>query len=640
MISPILQKSVCVYSDYYTDISVRDGHNGSEQIPSHVCSNSALTFPLWRLSLVFKTFSKVLTSVSGLITSICLLFIFCSNKSSYKTYNFSLLPFIFFLIPFCSIIIPVLSLSSSFPTLNDISSSKSTSGYFDYEFEMDDDLFASVGLKDPASSYFEVDIPDSNLRELICTNGLGDSNSACIPTEFDMASITFDDHHDNILACEDCSITDLEGFQYLINIPAISLINNSITSVLPVSQLKQLVHIRISGDNDIPVLAEEDSDYWTYFTQIFPIHRYSPQKEQFFLPNNCSLNDTPGSTPYNCDLTTHPDDCPSLILNEVYNSVDNVKQCSFIAKSADGKCYTIHDTVLRAYLSTTCLSSIDINDGVISIASLRSSFGCSSLDLSVIFPSSVNSLTTLQGLEYAQGVDSSNNSKGLTVLSINGYDLSGDINDNAEYDKLVVQILSKTVSYGPAQTGLTSLSASSCGLSEISDVLDLTPPIANYYVDGMTISTPLFKLTSLDISDNNISDVSVLITSDLFSSAVLTTLDISNNSICDIEGMVGELSTYFGAGLSSITYSDQTCHCTASVSSSDHQVCREVYPDRWAVECWNGYYLDKASGECLEVCASGYELDSPTGTPPYSCTTAASDVDDSIRLQVCERHSN
>ncbi|GKT35188.1 hypothetical protein ADUPG1_002942, partial [Aduncisulcus paluster] len=75
-------------------------------------------------------------------------------------------------------------------------------------------------------------------------------------------------------------------------------------------------------------------------------------------------------------------------------------------------------------------------------------------------------------------------------------------------------------------------------------------------------------------------------------------------------------------------------------SSAAHQVCREVYPDRWAVECWNGYYLDKASGECLEVCASGSELDTSSGTPPYSCITAASDVDDSIRVQVCERNPN
>ncbi|GKT33312.1 hypothetical protein ADUPG1_007264, partial [Aduncisulcus paluster] len=180
-------------------------------------------------------------------------------------------------------------------------------------------------------------------------------------------------------------------------------------------------------------------------------------------------------------------------------------------------------------------------------------------------------------------------------------------------------------------------SASGCGLSDISDVLDLTPPIPTTYVlDGITVSTPPFKLTNLILSNNNISDVSLIMTSGLF--PALDVLDISDNSICDIDGMIYMLGNYYGT-IDLMPY-NQTCHCSASVSSAAHQVCREVYPDRWAVECWNGYYLDKASGECLEVCASGSELDTSSGTPPYTCITAASDVDDSIRVQVCERHSN
>ncbi|GKT27846.1 Acidic leucine-rich nuclear phosphoprotein 32 like protein, partial [Aduncisulcus paluster] len=218
-------------------------------------------------------------------------------------------------------------------------------------------------------------------------------------------------------------------------------------------------------------------------------------------------------------------------------------------------------------------------------------------------------------------------------LTLDGYDLSGYINSNAEYDKLVVQILAKAVTSGTIDSGLRILSASGCGLSAISDVLDLTP------IASGDSTTDQFKLTSLDLSNNSISDVSVLITESIFPNNFLTTLDISDNNICDIEGMVDELETYFSTGIS-ITYSDQTCHCSASVSSSDHQVCREVYPDRWAVECWNGYYLDKASGECLEVCAGGSEIDTSSGSPPYPCITAASDVDDSIRVQVCERHTN
>ncbi|GKT16252.1 Acidic leucine-rich nuclear phosphoprotein 32 like protein, partial [Aduncisulcus paluster] len=238
--------------------------------------------------------------------------------------------------------------------------------------------------------------------------------------------------------------------------------------------------------------------------------------------------------------------------------------------------------------------------------------------------SDVTELTTLQGLEYATS---------LTSLTLDGYDLSGDTNSNAEYDKLVVQILAKAVSYsndyGSIDSGLTSLSVSGCGLSEVSDVLDLTP------IASADTLTQVFKLATLDLSDNSISDVSVLITEDIFPADTLATLDISGNNICDIDGMVDELETYFSATSIAITYSDQVCKCSASVSSADHQVCREVYPGRWAVECWHGYYLDKASGSCVAVCDSGYEYDTSSET----CVTAASSVDDAIRCQVCERHS-
>ncbi|GKT24918.1 hypothetical protein ADUPG1_012881, partial [Aduncisulcus paluster] len=548
----------------------------------------------------------------------------------------------------------------------------------------------SVGLKDPALSHFEVDIPDSNLRGLICSDALGDSNLSCTITEFDMATITFDNASNNPLACEsECSVTDLEGLQYLINVYGISFINNPISSsLLPLSQLSQLVHIKIEGDADVPVLydinssdfhklhrlryaimrgnpklydisvffrnlqmhylgianseesqfnpicrSESDSDYWSYLTQIFPVHysyEIEASKSQYFLANSCPLN---SGTTYSCDASTYPTQCPSIIRNEVYNSVDgvNAKQCAFIAKTSgsvddgDLKCYTIHDAAIRSYLSGTCLSNTDINNGVISVASLRSSLTCSSLNLSTIetFASltSVNDISTLQGLEYAQGVTYDGYSDvpvGLTFLNIDGYDLSIYNNENAEYDKLVVQILAKPVSRGSAQTGLTTLSASGCSLNALSDILDLTAPIVSYTVDPpLEIATPSFKLTSLTVSNNNISDVSVFITSNLFNNTILTTLDISGNSICDIDGMVDELETYFTSSSISITSSDQTCHCSASVSSSDHQVCREVYPDRWAVECWNGYYLDKSTRECVE----------------------ATDSSDIIRCQLCERHS-
>ncbi|GKT28935.1 hypothetical protein ADUPG1_000947 [Aduncisulcus paluster] len=314
-----------------------------------------------------------------------------------------------------------------------------------------------------------------------------------------------------------------------------------------------------------------------------------------------------GSTRNTLPRHSHPSLCSSCcsidhdgILSRTSGSVD----------TEDLTCYTIHDDNIRAYLSDPtngCLGSSDIEtNGVISVATLRSSLSCpsSSLSLSSIATdmllSSVNSITTLQGLEYATS---------LTSLTVDGYDLS-NVNDSYEYDKLVIQILAKAVTSGTIDSGLKSLSASGCNLSAVSDVLDLTP------INENDTATQPFKLTSLDLSNNSISDVSVLITSDLFPADTLTTLDISGNSICNIDNVVSALQTKF-TNLSSVTYSDQTCHCSASVSSSSFQVCREVYPDRWAVECWNGYYLDKASGECVAACPSGTVLDTSE-----SCTGA------------------
>ncbi|GKT33008.1 Acidic leucine-rich nuclear phosphoprotein 32 like protein, partial [Aduncisulcus paluster] len=381
--------------------------------------------------------------------------------------------------------------------------------------------------------------------------------------------------------------------------------------------------------------SEIDTDYISFLTSVFEIHSdYETYLNQYYLPNNCPLNDDPGNTPYYCDSGTE-DQCPSIVLNEVYNSLDGVdsKECAFIAKEGDnGECYTVHDDEIRAYLSESTNGCLTVgaaeSNGIISVATLRSSLTCSSLDLSDIVSyssniSDVTELTTLQGLEYATS---------LTSLTLDGYDLSGDSNSNAEYDQLVVQILAKAVDYtvteGTVDSGLTSLSVSGCGLTEVSDILDLTPIVSE------DAATQPFKLTTLDISDNAISDVSVLITEDIFPADTLATLDISGNNICDIDGMVSELQAKFTA-LSSVTYSDQTCHCSASVSSADHQVCREVYPGRWAVECWHGYYLDKASGSCVAACASGYVYDTASAT----CVSSSSAVDDAIRCQVCEGHS-
>ncbi|GKT36117.1 Acidic leucine-rich nuclear phosphoprotein 32 like protein, partial [Aduncisulcus paluster] len=557
----------------------------------------------------------------------------------------------------------------------------------------------SAWYGDDCDQLYQVYIPDALFREKVCYDVGYTSDPQCDVTEFEMATLALSTgslHHN------DSNITSFEGVEYFINIYYISGKNTDVTAINSLSSLGQLTYIFISkSDSDyrldiydinslyklhrlsifyisgneriydisesfrnagmlgfsiadlnasafIPLCrSESDDDYWTFISTIFPVHDATQLSlDSYYIPNSCPLNGLSGD--YFCDPTTYPTQCPSIVLNEVYNSVDGVnkKQCAFIAKDADdGNCYTIHDESVREYLVGNCLEESDIeSNGIISVATMRSVLSCplddvsseSSLSLQdIILTSSlsllsVNSITTLQGLEYATSLKS---------LNIDGYDLSGDVNPNAEYDKLVVQILAKAVTYlndsGSIDSGLTSLSASGCGLRDVSDVLDLTS-IADVNGDP---TTDKFKLTSLDLSNNSISDVSVLITSSMFpddTDAVLTTLDISDNNICDIEGMVSALETHFSSASISITYSDQTCNCSASVSSANHQVCREVYPNRWAVECWNGYYLDKASGECVAACDSGYEYDTTTET----CVSSSSSIDDAIRIQVCERHSN
>ncbi|GKT27515.1 hypothetical protein ADUPG1_000069, partial [Aduncisulcus paluster] len=546
---------------------------------------------------------------------------------------------------------------------------------------------------DDCDQLYQVYIPDSQYRMRICqltSHGF----TMCDVSEFEMAQIS-------ILDAKNFSLRSIEGSEKLINIAEIDVSYNFITLTLPTIDLSQILilyyytHIHDAGVYTMDILdisessykmtrlthayilanphiydisvfyrniaieviqiadttsglpypnyismcrSEDDSLYWSYLSSIFPLH-HNNTPEYYFYPNECPLNDV--NLQYYCDDSQEDSDCPSVIRNEVYNNIDNEKQCSFIAKEGtSGACFTVHDDYIRAYLSdanNNCLTSTDIEDNdVISVATLRSALTCSSLSLTDVVAynndiSSVNDITTLQGLEYAQGIgDSSTSPIGLTSLNVDGYDLSQN-SVSSEYDQLVIKILAKAVSASPIESGLTTLSASNCGLYEFSEILDLTPIVAD--TDLASDKTVPFKLATLNVSNNNISDVSVLFTSSLFPSDALVSLDISGNNICDVEGMVSVLQTKFT--FSSITYSDQTCHCSASVSSSSYQVCREVYPNRWAVECWNGYYLDKASGECVAACDSGYEYDTENET----CITT-SGVDDAIRIQVCERHSN
>ncbi|GKT19264.1 hypothetical protein ADUPG1_011471, partial [Aduncisulcus paluster] len=374
----------------------------------------------------------------------------------------------------------------------------------------------SVWYGDECDDMYSVHIPDKVFRGKVC-DAISNSDPLCDVSEFEMAGISG----------EFCSfsshITSFEGAQ-----------------------------------------SENDNDYWTFITTVFPIHSSnSDYKDRYYLPNSCTLNN---EDDYVCDSETYPTQCPSIVLNEVYNSVDEVneKQCAFIAKEgADGECFTVHDDSIRQYLKAYCLSESDVEaNGIISVGTMRSDLTCSSLSLSAIVSdasssiSTLDELTTLQGLEYGTL---------LTSLTVDGYDLSGDTNSNSEYDRLVIQILAKAVtysnSYGSVDSGLTTLSASGCNLSAVSDVLDLTP-----IADGDSATQP-FKLTSLDLSDNSISDVSVLITSGLFPADTLTFLDISGNSICDIDAAVTTLQSYFTNTVAIVSSGQSTCPCSDSGST-------------------------------------------------------------------------
>ncbi|GKT27934.1 hypothetical protein ADUPG1_000294, partial [Aduncisulcus paluster] len=178
------------------------------------------------------------------------------------------------------------------------------------------------------------------------------------------------------------------------------------------------------------------------------------------------------------------------------------------------------------------------------------------------------------------------------------------------------------------------LSVSGCGLSAISDVLDLTP------IASGDPTTDQFKLTSLDLSNNSISDVSVLITSSIFPGDSLTSLNISGNSICDINSVVMSFQSYF-TNLTALTASNQsTCPCSESgtdVSFFAHKTCRQRSDGDYQVECWHGYYLDKNTNTCIKACTSGYSVN-PSDITGETCAEDLGVEDDNvIRCQVCER---
>ncbi|GKT35343.1 hypothetical protein ADUPG1_008520 [Aduncisulcus paluster] len=513
---------------------------------------------------------------------------------------------------------------------------------------------SEYGWNETTGDLFQLYIPDSNFRDALCSQ-IDPIPTDCDFSEFDLAlNITNFDGG----ALDIYSIT---GAEYLISSYKFSVYYNYISKISPISKLNQLTHLWIQDDstannmnvsdlsslinlnrlfwatiygnpqlNDISVFyrnlgmedlylsylvspsylplcrSEENSVFEDFYMDLFPRSSIS---SDYLFTNVCSLNES--GNDYCINSPFNPK-CPSIIANQIYDEEEDELKCSMIAKEGvdgDGNllCYTVHDSLIRDYLKTNCVTT---SSDFISVDLLRTANSCSLLDLSNI-SADVSNITSLQGLEYTQG-----NNCGITDLILDGYDLSG-VDQSSSYDRLVVQLLSKHVSLLSNETGLQSLSCSSCGISRIEDILDLTPIHSEDHI------TKKFKITSLNLSNNNISDVSMLITSDLFPhevDSILYDLDLSGNFICDPDGISTSLLDYssFGNTLfnSNLNIYDQTCKCTAPVSSGAFQVCREIYPERWDVECWNGYYYHTNTNLC----------------------EPASDDTELIKTRVCERN--
>ncbi|GKT21382.1 hypothetical protein ADUPG1_011890 [Aduncisulcus paluster] len=346
--------------------------------------------------------------------------------------------------------------------------------------------------------------------------------------------------------------------------------------------------------------VEDDSQFKEYLGSVFPHMAFALMD---YLKNDCPLNPTDSN---NCNGVAN---CPSLVLNEVYNAYSEsaALECNEIAKkdvsSGSLVCYTVHDDNLRSYLKKTYLD-ISEDNGIIAVGSIRSRV-TGRFDMYNV-TGGYGPVSTLQGLEYATS---------LSYIELESYDLSGNSQLSA-YDQTVVKILAR---FSNARTNeLTYLGLSDCGISRIDDILDLNP------ITNADPHTTTFNLASLDISHNSLSDLSELITSDMFDKESFKDgINLNDNNICDIQGFIEELNIYFDEISIIQPYSDQLCQCSEAISSSSHLICREIYPDLWIADCWKGYYLDKGTNQCVKACALGYSLD--TGT--NECTVE----DDSIQ---------
>ncbi|GKT17710.1 hypothetical protein ADUPG1_011161, partial [Aduncisulcus paluster] len=505
------------------------------------------------------------------------------------------------------------------------------------------------------SSLFFVYISDDSMRNDICDcMGLG---NCCDPSRYDMAAFS-----GNITLGENNNVDSLTGFEPFLSVTQIDAGSTSITSISPLSKLTQLTsldishclgcssdsllytipelknltrlqYLSLSGNpisdisptftlvelsslflNSIYLCHSEDNDTFVeYLATVFPLLDTTTSD---LTENACPINP---ENEYSCDGV---DECPSFIRNEVYggDSIFPTKECADIAKTGkttegDLICYTIFDDNIRAYLIDT-YDGIAEDNGMISVGSLRSMV-TGSLSIPDI-EENYGEVSTLRGLEFATN---------LTELILDGYQFI-DWMATFDHDILVVKTLVQSTSYTNdadqlITTGLKSLSMSDCNLNDLRDVFDFSPIISD------TITTP-FRLESLDLSNNQLSDFTWLLSSDLFDADTLVNLYISGNYVCGAEDLDTAIANKF-ENLGRYDSDQQVCECDG-FEAGVHQVCREVNPNLWIVDCWKGYYFDPETNQCTLACPVNYKLDDNN-----TCKRDADiDFDNVINCQVCD----
>ncbi|GKT27336.1 hypothetical protein ADUPG1_013776 [Aduncisulcus paluster] len=499
-------------------------------------------------------------------------------------------------------------------------------------------------------------IPDDNTRRDVC-NSIGYGVNLCDATMYEMARLK----HSGI-SHSGGPISDIEGLEYLLNIGdmdisynsiisidsfdtssqlnVLTLNDNSITSLGNLIDVSRLISVNASGNNnmyDVSTLyrsvglyewtmntstgsnaicrSESDDEYLQFLQSVFP--GIDPTSD---LGNSCPLNPT-GAT--SC---TGNDQCPSVVLNEVYNASSQQKQCAAIAKStgsvADDSlvCYTIHDDNLRAYLLDTFKNIKAEENGMIPVSQIRSHV-TGSLSIAQA-QQNYGHISTLLGLEFAVG---------LTELDLSDYDLSNDV------DKSVVKILTKTVILkDDASTtyGLQTLDVSNgTGIRRLSDIFDLTP-----IDDSIDNVTQPFRIQNLNISYTEISDLSPLISTALFPVDGLSTLSGDGAKVCDNDDenpdVMNYLVDYFtNISINSISLDSQNCECIESaLFVDDHIVCNQKKDGVWDTDCWYGYYHDRATDQCKMACSSQMKLNSDGECVADESVTA----DYAASVQLCD----